>query len=113
MSDPGRLEFAESATLVRILAAKRHTSFGEFARSNQVLLDLLEGWRESVCVQEHAAKILGMIGYNHFHIGDTAVACEFMEMARHACAESGDREGVEVYSENLAIMRARMAGSPG
>jgi hypothetical protein len=49
-----------------------------------------------------------MIGYNHFHSGDAAAACEFMEMARRACAEIGDREGAEIYSENLAVISARM-----
>jgi hypothetical protein len=105
---PATFESDESTTLARILAAKRHTRFGEFARSNQVLLDLLQCWKQSACVREHATKILGMIGYNHFHSGDAAAACEFMEMARRACAETGDREGAEIYSENLAVISARM-----
>jgi hypothetical protein len=99
----------ERALLKLILRAQRLTDLGEFERSSNLLVRMLEESiaAPSACVYDHYAKIIGLIAFNHVKRGDLAEATSLTERAKRICQEQGDHEGAAIYGENLAALPGR------
>jgi tetratricopeptide (TPR) repeat protein len=81
-----------------------------YADSNAILAPVVEELRASrgSAVDEIRGKAIGMLGANAFNLGDLGSALSLTDEALRECERLNDEEGVRIYSENLASLRAAM-----
>jgi hypothetical protein len=79
---------------------------GRYQESNAILLDLLDEIHGAVgsAIDSIRPKTLGLLGMNYFRLQDISSAQQYTEMALAQCDAVGDRDGILVYTENLATM---------
>jgi tetratricopeptide (TPR) repeat protein len=56
---------------------------------------------------EYRGKALGLLGLNHFRLGDTSRAHEHTSAALDACRAHADADGIRIYEANLARIDPR------
>jgi hypothetical protein len=84
--------------------AQRLSDRALFVESNRALLrllDELDAYPEDSPARGFLGKLCGLLGLNHFHLGDRAEARAWTRKALHECRLRGDRVGEEVYEANL------------
>ncbi|MFI9248340.1 hypothetical protein ACIGXF_38645 [Streptomyces sp. NPDC053086] len=84
--------------------AQRLSDRALFVESNRALLRLLgelDTYPEDSPARRFLGKLCGLLGANHFHLGDRDEAREWTRKALHVCRLRGDRVGEEVYEANL------------
>jgi tetratricopeptide (TPR) repeat protein len=84
--------------------AQRLSDRALFAESNRALsqlLDELNAYPEESPALRFLGKLCGLMGLNHFHLGDRDAARAWTRRALHECRLRGDRLGEEVYEANL------------
>lgn len=59
--------------------------------------------------RDYAGKILGLRGWNHYHLGDDEAARRDTERAVVECSAAQDDDGVRVYEANLFFIDRRQA----
>lgn len=95
----------EVEVLETLSKAQRLTDLRRFRASNDALRQLLEaGGPTAVVVQRIQPHVLGRMGFNEFRLGNQAAARALIESARDLCLERDDRQGAEVYAENLVAL---------
>jgi hypothetical protein len=72
---------------------------GEYAASNTELLPLARQ------AGRYTGKVNGLIGLNHYSLGDLLAAQEFTVTAIAACERAQDAAGVTIYTANLRAIR--------
>jgi tetratricopeptide (TPR) repeat protein len=75
-----------------------------FVESNRALLrllDELDTYPEESSAHRFLGKLCGLMGLNHFHLGDRDEARAWTRKALRQCRLHGDRVGEEVYEANL------------
>ena len=54
---------------------------------------------------KYMPKTLGVLGVAYFKIGNTSLAISYLERAKIYCELIGDKEGVQVYTDNLKQLK--------
>lgn len=73
------------------------------ARLLETALEGAAGLRGSG-IDHYLPRLFGMLGVARFHAGESPGAVEATRKARDLCSATGDKEGVSIYSGNLARM---------
>lgn len=84
--------------------AQRLSDRALFVESNRALLrllDELDAYPDDSPARRFLGKLCGLLGVNHFHLGDRDEARAWTRKALHECRLRGDRVGEEVYEANL------------
>jgi hypothetical protein len=82
--------------------AQRLADLQRFKASNDVFSRLLAMLGDAAnFVEAIRPHILGRMGFNEFKLGNEVAARALIEAARDLCSRRGDKEGAEVYAENL------------
>jgi tetratricopeptide (TPR) repeat protein len=96
--------------------AKAHSlsDTGRYKKSNAALLEIIDemGGCVGSAIDTLRPKIYGLLGTNHFRTGEFVKAREYTELALADSERTNDRQGVAVYTENLATLLAMDANSP-
>ena len=81
---------------------------GRYKESNEASVEILKTMEGCVgsAKDELRPKIYGLIGTNFFRINDLSKAREYTEIALFECKRTGDRQGIAIYTENLAFCLA-------
>ncbi|MEJ8653565.1 hypothetical protein WKI65_37355 [Streptomyces sp. MS1.AVA.3] len=90
--------------------AQRLSDRALFVESNRALLrllDELDAYPEDSPARRFLGKLCGLLGVNHFHLGDRDEARAWTRKALHECRLRGDRVGEEVYEANLKEIERR------
>lgn len=75
--------------------------FVESNRALHRLLDELDTYPDDSPAHRFLAKLCGLLGLNHFYLGDRDESRAWTRKALHECRLRGDRIGEEVYEANL------------
>ena len=91
-------------------SADRLRRDGRYADSTSVLAPVVEELRTSrgSVVDNIRGKAIGLLGANAFDLGDMALALSLTDEALRECERIHDEEGIRIFSENLASLRAAM-----
>jgi hypothetical protein len=84
--------------------AQRLSDRALFVESNRALLrllDELDAYPEGSSALRYLGKLSGLLGMNHFHLGNRDEARGWTRKALHECRLREDRVGEEVYAANL------------
>src|SRR4051794_560940 len=86
----------------------------EYAASTDKLVGLLAdvSGAQGSAVDRLLPAALGLLGANAFDTGDVGRALTLTEQALERCEAMADAEGVRIYSENLATIRAEAEADP-
>ena len=88
----------------RLAFAQDLSDARRYAASNEVLRELL-GSVAGTAGARYLGKIHGLLGLNHFRIGETAEALRRTELALAECRATGDHAGEQIYAANLVEIR--------
>ncbi len=94
--------------------AQSLSDIGRYEESNAALLEVLDEMRKSIgsAINQFRPKVYGLLGTNYFRMEDFAKARQYTELALVDCERTSDREGVAVYTENLAVLLAKDSSAP-
>ena len=87
-----------------IQQAQELTDRMRYDTSNAILVKVLSDVGERREVDRYRAKVLGLMGFNHYWLGDLARARTFTEAARQRCQDASDEPGQAIYRENLRVI---------
>lgn len=88
----------------RLAFAQDLSDARRYAASNEVLRELL-GSVGGTAGARYLGKIHGLLGLNHFQLGEGAEAERCTELALAECRAAGDYAGERIYTANLAEIR--------
>lgn len=97
----------ETALVEAIAKAQRLSDVTRFAESNERLQALLDrpGDGGDALTNRYRGKVLGLLGLNHYRLGEVALARRLTAAALAACEADDDAEGVVIYKDNLRHMQ--------
>lgn len=92
-----------SSIIDSIINAQQLSDKGRYLKSNIILQELLMNLskNETNVGDVYRGKIYGLLGSNHFKLGDRDEAREFTNMALQECERVGDGYGSKIYKFNL------------
>ncbi|RST16906.1 hypothetical protein E2C02_32095 [Streptomyces sp. WAC05374] len=103
----GRRLGACRAALTRAQQMSDRAMFAESNRALLRLLDELDTYPEESSAHRFLGKLCGLMGLNHFHLGDHDEARAWTRKALRECRQRGDLAGEEVYEANLTEIDRR------
>jgi len=97
----------ETELVAAIAKAQRLSDVTRFAESNERLQSLLDGAGDSgnVFMSRYRGKVLGLLGLNHYRLGEVEQARRLTAAALEACEADDDAEGIVIYADNLRHMQ--------
>ncbi len=102
-------------TRQRLAKAQGLSDTGRFTASNEFATRLYEEVQGSPAHagSRYLGKICGLLGLNHFRLGDPAAAQRYTREALAHCEHRADRVGIRIYTENLKVIARDGAPSQG
>ena len=78
---------------------------GDYSQSKDLLLGVLSEMEnmEGNAIDRYRGKVYGLLGANCFSLRDLPNARKYTALALEDCRRTGDEEGVQTYTENMAL----------
>jgi hypothetical protein len=78
---------------------------GDYSQSNDLLLGVLSEMEnmEGNAIDQYRPKVYGLLGTNCFSLYDLPNARKYTALALEDCRRTGDKEGVQTYTENMDL----------